>query len=54
MNTINKCYEFRQDIKKSEFICTLIPVNSLDEINEHLKQIRKKYRAYNEKINTFL
>lgn len=43
MNTINKSYEFRQDIKKSEFICTLIPVNSLDEINENLKQIRKKY-----------
>lgn len=43
MYTINKTYEFIQDIKKSTFICTLIPVNSLEEINENLKQIRKKY-----------
>lgn len=43
MNTINKIYEFRQNIKKSDFICTLIPVNSIEEVNEHLKSIRKKY-----------
>lgn len=43
MKTINETYEFRQNIKKSDFICTLIPVNSLDEVNEKLKQIRKKY-----------
>ena len=43
MNTINKIYEFTQNIKKSDFICTLIPVNSLEEVNEHLKVIRKKY-----------
>lgn len=43
MNTINQIYEFTQEIKKSIFICTLIPVNSLEEVNEHLKTIRKKY-----------
>ena len=43
MYTINKTYEFTQEIKKSTFICTLIPVNSIEEINENLKQIRKKY-----------
>ena len=43
MYTINKTFEFSQDIKKSNFICTLIPVNSIEEINEQLKQIRKKY-----------
>ena len=43
MYTIDKIYEYTQEIKKSTFICTLIPVNSVDEVNEHLKQIRKKY-----------
>lgn len=43
MYTINKTYEFTQEIKKSTFICTLIPVNTIEEINENLKQIRKKY-----------
>lgn len=43
MNTIDRIYEFRQDIKKSDFICTLIPVNSIEEVNEHLKTLRKKY-----------
>lgn len=43
MYTINKVYEFTQDIKKSTFTCTLIPVNSIEEVNEQLKQIRKKY-----------
>lgn len=43
MNTINKIYEFTQNIKKSDFICTLIPVNSVEEVNEHLKTLRKKY-----------
>ena len=43
MYTINEVFEFSQDIKKSNFICTLIPVNSIDEINDQLKQIRKKY-----------
>ena len=37
MYTINEVFEFSQDIKKSNFICTLIPVNY------QLKQIRKKY-----------
>ena len=43
MNTINRVYEFTQEIKKSTFICTLIPVNSIEEVNDNLKQIRKKY-----------
>ena len=43
MNTINQIYEFTQNIKKSDFICTLIPVNSVEEVNEHLKTLRKKY-----------
>ncbi len=43
MYTINKIHEFTQSIKKSDFICTLIPVNSIEEVNEHLKVIRKKY-----------
>lgn len=43
MNTINRIYEYTQNIKKSDFICTLIPVNSIEEVNEHLKAIRKKY-----------
>lgn len=43
MKTISDKYEFTQEIKKSEFICTLIPVNSLNEVNEELKQIKKKY-----------
>ena len=43
MNTINQIYEFSQNIKKSDFICTLIPVNSVEEVNEHLKTLRKKY-----------
>lgn len=43
MKTITEQYQFIQEIKKSKFICTLIPINSLDEINENLKLIRKKY-----------
>ena len=43
MNTINQTYVFTQEIKKSDFICTLIPVNSIEEVNEHLKSLRKKY-----------
>lgn len=43
MNTIDKIYEYTQNIKKSDFICTLIPVNSMEEVNEHLKSLRKKY-----------
>ena len=43
MYTINKTYQEKQEIKKSEFICTLIPVASLDDVNTNLIQIRKKY-----------
>ena len=41
MNTIDKIYEYTQNIKKSDFICTLIPVNSMEEVNEHLKFMLK-------------
>ena len=43
MYTINKTYQEKQEIKKSEFICTLIPVSSIDDINTNLSLIRKKY-----------
>lgn len=43
MYTINKEYVEKQIIKKSEFICTLIPVNTIDEVNTTLTNIRKKY-----------
>ena len=43
MNTINETYETKIEIKKSIFIATLIPVKSIEEVNESLKQIRKKY-----------
>ena len=43
MYTIDKQYQERQEIKKSEFICSLIPVSSIDEVNSNLSQVRKKY-----------
>ena len=41
--TINKSYTIEYEIKKSRFITTLIPISSLDECKEVLKEIRKKY-----------
>lgn len=43
MYTINQTYTETIEIKKSEFIATLIPVNSIGEVEDALKQIRKKY-----------
>ena len=43
MYTINKTYQEKQEIKKSEFICTLIPVSTVEEVNSNLSLIRKKY-----------
>ncbi len=43
MYTINKTYQAKQEIKKSEFICTLFPVSSLDDVALHLQETRKKY-----------
>lgn len=43
MYTINKTYQEKQEIKKSEFICTLIPVSSVEDVNTNLTLIRKKY-----------
>ena len=46
---MEKYFEFKTPvtssliIKRSEFITNLIPVNSEEEIEEHLKTIRKKY-----------
>ena len=41
--TIDKTYKCEYEIKKSIFISTLIPVSSLDDCQEKLKEIRKKY-----------
>ena len=41
--TINKNYRCEYEIKKSVFISTLIPVSSLDDCLEKLKEIRKEY-----------
>lgn len=43
MYTIDQTYEYTQIIKKSTFICTLIPVKNIEEVNQKLKEIRKKY-----------
>ena len=43
MNTINQEICVTIEIKKSKFISTIIPVNSIDQVNEALKRIRKKY-----------
>lgn len=41
--TINKTYKCEYEIKKSIFISTLIPVSSLEECQEKLKEIKKTY-----------
>lgn len=41
--TINKTYTIEYEIKKSRFITNLIPISSLDECKEKLKDIRKEY-----------
>ena len=43
MYTINKTYQEKQEIKKSEFICTLIPVSSIEDVNTNLSLVHKKY-----------
>lgn len=43
MKTIDKIYEAKQVINKSEFICTLIPVSTQEEAIEQLNLLRKKY-----------
>ena len=43
MNTINKEFSTTIEIKKSKFIATLIPVETVDAVNEALKRVRKKY-----------
>lgn len=43
MKTIKEIYTSQQTIQKSEFITHIYPVNSLEEINAILIQIRKKY-----------
>ena len=41
--TINKDYYYEYEIKKSKFIVSLFPVNSIDECLNKLKEVRKKY-----------
>ncbi len=41
--TINKTYKVEYEIKKSNFISTLIPVKNIDECKERLKEIKKTY-----------
>ena len=43
MLTINKITTFEHIINKSTFICTLFPIQNLEEANNILKEVRKKY-----------
>ncbi len=43
MYYIDQTYESKIIINKSVFICHLIPVTSIDEVNESLQMYRKKY-----------
>ena len=43
MRTIDKPYFYEQTINRSRFICSLYPINNLDEANQILAQTRKKY-----------
>ncbi len=43
MLTINKVFTFEHIINKSTFICTLFPIQNLEEANNILKEMRKKY-----------
>ena len=43
MYTIDQTYKYKKKKKKSTFICTLIPVKNIDDVNQKLKDIRKKY-----------
>ena len=40
---LNEIYESKIIINKSVFICHLIPVKDIDEVNSYLSQYRKKY-----------
>ena len=51
MKSIEKITEHTLVIKKSEFICTLIPLNDEEKINETIDYYKEKYKeTYNEKI----
>lgn len=43
MKTIKEIYTSTIIIQKSEFICHIFPVNTVEEANTHLANIRKKY-----------
>ena len=51
MKTINENITEQIVEKKSKFICNLIYVNSIEEVEENLQKIRKKY--YDAKHNCF-
>ena len=48
MKSIEKITEHTLVIKKSEFICTLIPLNDEEKINEIIDYYKEKYK---DKIN---
>lgn len=43
VNTINKIFTNEIVINKSRFITTIYPIKNIDEANQYLTQIRKKY-----------
>lgn len=43
MYTIDKQYSATQIIKKSEFICNIYPIKSIDDAANILQEVRKKY-----------
>ena len=44
MKSIEKITEHTLVIKKSEFICTLIPLNDEEKINENIDYYKEKYK----------
>ena len=44
MKSIEKITEHTLVIKKSEFICTLIPLNDEEKINETIDYYKEKYK----------
>ena len=46
MKSIEKITEHTLVIKKSEFICTLIPLNDEEKINETIDYYKEKWKKY--------
>lgn len=47
MYTIDKQYVKEIIIEKSKFICLLIPINNVEEVNYYLDKIKKEYKSAN-------